>query len=341
MPNYVKFMNDILSKKRRLGEFETVALTEWCTTMLTNKLPPKLKDLGSFTIRCSIGNHYVGKALCDLGASINLMPMSVFRKPVIGKAKPTTVMLKIKDVLVRVDKFIFSANFIILECKADKEVPIILGRPFLATGRTLIDMQKGELTMWVNDQQITFNVFDAIKCADENEECHGIGFIDTIVEEELVQFCHNNYDNEVDPFELTEVGIIEELGELMETKKLENRSRRSFESFDLSDHSFKTHRPSIENPSTLELKPFPLHLKYAYLGDNNTLPIVISAELTFDQKAKLLEVLKISKKVLGWTIADINRIIVGEPSSMCTKKGGVIVVSNDNNELLPTRTITG
>ncbi|XP_016706823.1 uncharacterized protein [Gossypium hirsutum] len=77
-------------RKRRLREFETTALTKGCTTMLTNKLPPKLKDLGSFTIPCSIGNQYVGKALCNLGASINLMPLSMFKKLGIGEARPTT-----------------------------------------------------------------------------------------------------------------------------------------------------------------------------------------------------------------------------------------------------------
>ena len=79
MPSYIKFMKDILSKKRRFGEFETVALTEECSAILKNKLPPKLKDPGSFTIPCFIGSQYFGKALCDLGASINLMPMYIFK----------------------------------------------------------------------------------------------------------------------------------------------------------------------------------------------------------------------------------------------------------------------
>ncbi|KAA3487559.1 Aspartic peptidase [Gossypium australe] len=136
---------DILSKKHIIREFEIVALTEGCTTKLMRKLPPKLKDPGSFTILCSIGNHYVRKALCDLGASINLMPMFVFKKLGMGKARPTTVTLqlagrsyahpegKIEYVLVSVEKFIFLANFIILECEVDKEVPTIFGRHFLAT----------------------------------------------------------------------------------------------------------------------------------------------------------------------------------------------------------------
>ena len=104
-----------------------------------------MKDPRSFTNSYSIGNHYLGKALCDLGASTNLIPLSIFKKLGIGHMKPTVVTLQlvdqfltqperqIKDILVRVDKFIFLADFIILDCEADKEVPIILGQPFLAT----------------------------------------------------------------------------------------------------------------------------------------------------------------------------------------------------------------
>ncbi|XP_024028414.1 uncharacterized protein LOC112093694 [Morus notabilis] len=97
MPSYAKFMKDLMTKKHRLGEFKTVALTEECSAILQNKLPPKLKDPGSFTIPCSIGNQYFGRALCDLGASINLMPMSIFKKLGIGEARPTTVSLQLAD----------------------------------------------------------------------------------------------------------------------------------------------------------------------------------------------------------------------------------------------------
>ncbi|KAH9658917.1 hypothetical protein KPL70_023668 [Citrus sinensis] len=175
MSNYAKFLKDILTKKRRLGEFETVALTQECSRILQSEILKKMKDPGSFTIPCSIGTKYSSKTLCDLGASINLMHLSVFKQLGVGECKPTTMTLqltdrsyaypegKIEDVLVKVDKFIFPVDFIVLYFEADKEVPIILGRPFLATGKTLIDVQKGELTMRVNDQQVTFNVLDAMK----------------------------------------------------------------------------------------------------------------------------------------------------------------------------------
>ncbi|XP_062080370.1 uncharacterized protein LOC133785131 [Humulus lupulus] len=143
MPNYVKFMKDVLTRRRRLGKFETLALTKECSSFLQDKLPPKLKDLGSFTIPCTIGDTYCGMALCNLGASINLMPMSVLKQLGIGDVRPTTITLqladrslahldgKIEDVLVRVDKFIFPPNFIVLDYEANREVPIILKGHFL------------------------------------------------------------------------------------------------------------------------------------------------------------------------------------------------------------------
>ena len=97
MPSYVKFMKDILSQNRRLSDFETVNLTEECSAILQRKLPQKLKDPGSFTIPYTIGNAIFERALCDLGDSINLMPLSIFRHLRLGEAHPTTVTLQLAD----------------------------------------------------------------------------------------------------------------------------------------------------------------------------------------------------------------------------------------------------
>ncbi|XP_060969758.1 uncharacterized protein LOC133036986 [Cannabis sativa] len=274
MPTYVKFLKDILTKKRRLGEFETVALTEGCSAMLKSKIPPKLKDPGSFTIPISIGGRDVGRALCDLGASINLMPMSTFRKLGIGEARPTTVTLKladrsmahpegkIEDVLVQVDKFIFPVDFIILDYEADREVPIILGRPFLVTGRTLIDVQNGELTMRVNDQKVTFNVFNAMRFPDEIEECSRLSVIDSIVAESFHKKVWK--DKRV-------ISSLEDLEALSEDEETQvawvepmqpfPKFKRSFESLELKESNFNPPKPSIQEPPKLELKPLPSHLK--------------------------------------------------------------------------------
>ncbi|XP_062109424.1 uncharacterized protein LOC133820148 [Humulus lupulus] len=144
-----------------MEDYEIVALTEECSAIIQKKLPQKLRDLGSFTIHCTIGNFHWERALCDLGASINLMSLPVLRRLGLGEARPTTVTLQladhslthprgiIEDVLVKVDKFIFPADFIVLDMEEDEDVPIILGRPFLATGQALIDVQKGELRLRV------------------------------------------------------------------------------------------------------------------------------------------------------------------------------------------------
>uniref|UniRef100_A0A803PT22 Uncharacterized protein n=1 Tax=Cannabis sativa TaxID=3483 RepID=A0A803PT22_CANSA len=95
--NYMKFLKDILIKKRRLDEFEMVALIEGCNAMLKSKIPSKLKDLGSFTIPCFIGGTDVGRALCDMRASINLMSVSIFKQLGIGEARSTTVTLQLAD----------------------------------------------------------------------------------------------------------------------------------------------------------------------------------------------------------------------------------------------------
>ncbi|XP_027357158.1 uncharacterized protein LOC113866529 [Abrus precatorius] len=139
MPKYAKFLKEMLSNKKKLEEFETVRLNEECSAILLRKLPPKLKDLGSFTIPCTIGNSYFDKALCYLGASINLMSFFMFKRLGMRKPKPTSISLQlvdrsityprgiVEDVLVKVDKFMFPADFIVLDMEENDEVPIILG----------------------------------------------------------------------------------------------------------------------------------------------------------------------------------------------------------------------
>ncbi|XP_057803024.1 uncharacterized protein LOC131018317 [Salvia miltiorrhiza] len=182
MPSYAKFLKEVISNKRKMGENETVNLTEECSAVLQRKIPTKIKDPGSFTIPCDIGNDRFGKDLCDLGASINLMPLSIFNKLEIGTIKPTTIALQmadrsvsypkgiVEDVLVKVNNFIFPVDFIVLDMVEDKDVPLILGRTFLATGRALIDVAKGELTLRVNDESFTFSIHKALKYKDEEEE---------------------------------------------------------------------------------------------------------------------------------------------------------------------------
>ncbi|XP_061349066.1 uncharacterized protein LOC133294427 [Gastrolobium bilobum] len=197
MSNYAKFIKDLLSKKRKLKECETVALTEECSVIIQKKLPPKLKDPGSFSIPIAIGNIEVGKALCNLGASINLMPLSMCRALGIKELKSTTVSLQladrsirrpdgiIEDVLVKIDKFIFPAYFVVLNMEEDTEIPLLLGRPFLATARAMIDVEQGKLMLRVNEETVTIDVFESMKHPTDGGDCFMIDIIQETIDDAM------------------------------------------------------------------------------------------------------------------------------------------------------------
>ncbi|KAK4737470.1 hypothetical protein R3W88_001167 [Solanum pinnatisectum] len=154
MPGYAKFIKDLVTKKRA-DSFENDERLQHCSAIYTRSLMQKKEYPGAFTIPCTIGIIYFAKALCDLGANSNLMPLSIYKKSGLGAPKPTVMHLLmadrivkkpirvLQDVLVKVESFIFLADFVILDCEVDFEVPIILGRPFLATERALVDMKRG------------------------------------------------------------------------------------------------------------------------------------------------------------------------------------------------------
>ncbi|XP_009780053.1 uncharacterized protein LOC107809320 [Nicotiana tabacum] len=147
LPGYTKMMKDLMSQKFDFQDLSTVTLTRTCSAVVTRPMAQKLSDPGSFTIPCTIKSYAFAKALSDLGASINLMPLAIYTKLGIGRARPTSMLMQLADrtvkrltgilddVLVPVGKFVFLADFVILDCQVDEEIPIILGRPFLATGR--------------------------------------------------------------------------------------------------------------------------------------------------------------------------------------------------------------
>ena len=245
-------------------------------------------------------------ALCDLGASINLMPLSVFNSLGIGEVKPTTFTLlladktiaypkgKIEDILVQVDKFVFPADFIILDFEADKDIPILLGRPFLATGRTFIDVQKGELTMRVQDQQVTFNVLNSMIYPDDLEDCSTIDVIESMCYEEGVMEACKLEDEDVDDLAFLEEDVSPLLVASVEV--LENNNK-------------KTQTSSIISPLDLRLKQLPSHLKYVFLGEENKLPIIISSTLDLHQEKELL-----NKYMDG--LLDQRRVLMNRANTM-------------------------
>ncbi|XP_063942363.1 uncharacterized protein LOC135150149 [Daucus carota subsp. sativus] len=223
MPSYAKFMKGILSRKLKLEDLETVALTEECSALKPTNMSLQLADR-SITYPRGI----------------------------------------VEDVLVKVDKLIFPADFVILDFEEDKKIPIILGRPFLATGRTLIDVQKGELTMRVQDQMVTFNVFNAIKLPSDEEECFKVDMLEAAA--------HSEIDNRLKTDILERVlSGDSDFGDEEEEEHLQylnaspwrRRMDPPIESLGLSElkDSHEKLKPSIVEAPKLELKQLPEHLR--------------------------------------------------------------------------------
>ncbi|KAL4295954.1 hypothetical protein GQ457_12G013970 [Hibiscus cannabinus] len=309
MSNYAKFLKDMVIRKKHIEEFETATATKTCLALMHNKVPTKKTDPGSFTSECFIGHNYPTKALCDPGASINLMPKSLFQKLGIGKAKPTTVMLqladhsyvqpegKIEDILVQVDKFIFPADFLILDCETNTNAPIILGRLFLATGRVLFDFENEELIFKVNDQQFKKAILRPNNQAADIDDCW------TVQTPRNLTTSHSIYpDNK----EALDKVVDQTHPETCNWIQL--RAGKYFEPINYTTKTCKIEKPSTEQPPKLELKQLPEQLKYVYLGENETLPVIISFKLQATQEEKLIETLRQQKEALGWTIADIKGI---------------------------------
>ena len=187
MPHYAKFIKDILSKKRKLDEEGVVSLSATCSVVIHKNLLMKMQDLGSFTIHCTIGNYEFRRTSCDFGASINLIPLSVVKKLSLRKLTPTTMTLQmadrsmaqlegiLEDVLIKVGKFIFPMDFVVIDIKEDKQIPLLQGRPFLAIGAALIDVKKGELTLIVGEEKAHFNMNQSLKQLDfDNVKCKNV-----------------------------------------------------------------------------------------------------------------------------------------------------------------------
>ncbi|GKB22628.1 reverse transcriptase domain-containing protein [Tanacetum coccineum] len=166
MPKYAKFPKGLLSNKTRLEEACTVTMNERCSIIFLNKLPSKEKDPGSFTIPCDIGHLHINNALADLGASISLMPYTMYKKLGLREPKPTRMSLELADrsiqylqgiaenVLIKIDKFIFLIDFVILDMQEDFKIPIILGRPFLETAQAMIDVFNKKITLRVGNEEV-------------------------------------------------------------------------------------------------------------------------------------------------------------------------------------------
>ncbi|XP_076923844.1 uncharacterized protein LOC143586115 [Bidens hawaiensis] len=276
MPKYVKFLKDLLKRKDRLGEVSSIPLMGDCSAVVLNRIPEKLSDPGVFTIPVLFGSDAMSHALADLGASINLMPYSLYEKLELGELTPNRMSLSLADRSVKYPRGIIENSLV----KVDK-------------------------------------------CDDLGED----------------ESCEND-------------SSCDELAEISGLPKM----------IEVNEISCEREAGSEEKPAPLELKVLPLHLEYAYLDEGSNMPVIVSSKLTEEHKSKLIDVLKLHKGAVAWRLSDIqgispayctHRILMEDeykpisdspwvsPNQVVPKKGGMTVVMNEKNELIPSRTVTG
>ncbi|XP_019237938.1 PREDICTED: uncharacterized protein LOC109218070 [Nicotiana attenuata] len=191
MPGFAKYLKDLITKKRTTKN-EVVNVTHQVSSIIATTTFQKKEDPGAFTIPCTIGARDFAKALCDNGASINLMPLAIYKQAGLGMPRPKSMRLQmadrsikrpvgiVDDVLVKVGEFLLPADFVILDYAVDKEIPIILGRLFLATGRELMDSERNEIKFRVNDEEFTFQARKGMKLPHEYESISMINVVDEV-----------------------------------------------------------------------------------------------------------------------------------------------------------------
>ncbi|GJU24222.1 reverse transcriptase domain-containing protein [Tanacetum coccineum] len=463
MPKFAPMFKKMLNNKDKLIELTKTPLNENCSAVVLKKLPEKLGDPGRFLIPCDFSEFDSYLALIDLGASINLMPLSIWKKLQLSGLTETKMVLESADrtiskptgiaenVFVKVGKFYFPADFVVLDFIADPRVPLILGRPFLRTAHALIDVYEGEITLRNDDQSLTLKCGDAPSISYNNlESLKKVDLIDVTCEiysQEVLGFsdsiAYNNpspyYDPIVStssptltPFDESDFLLFEEAdafiaiddepvspvfnatyydpeGDILILEALLNNDplphpnqedyspgiQKDLKVVEPQKSSLEyatSYEPKVEIPE-VELKELPPHLEYAFLEENNKLPVIISKDLSLEEKTSLINVLKNQKQAIAWKLSDIrgidpefcsHKILLEDdyepsvqhqrrvnpkihdvikkeveklldagliypisdspwvsPVHCVPKKGGMTVVTNEENELVPTRLVTG
>uniref|UniRef100_A0A2N9I131 RNA-directed DNA polymerase n=1 Tax=Fagus sylvatica TaxID=28930 RepID=A0A2N9I131_FAGSY len=220
----------------------------------------------------------------------------------------------VEDVLVQIDKFYYPVDFLILETEsvvhANSKIPIILGRPFLATANALINCRNGLMKLSFGHMTLEVNIFNIGKQIFEDEDCEVVNWIDAVVQEQFTKTYHSDpLDSCLLNFSDGDSSIgsnIANVCSLLDSQVMElNCWKPRFEELPKSEN--KALPSSVAIPK-LELKQLPSGLKYAFLESGDTFPVVISSILNMDQEGKLVELLRKHKTAIGWTIADIKGI---------------------------------
>ncbi|CAA7020044.1 unnamed protein product [Microthlaspi erraticum] len=358
-------------------------------SQLSNRMPEKLNDPGSFVLSCKIGSTHFHRALCDLGSSVNLMPYSVAKLLGITDFKPTKISLVfadrsvrrpvgvIMDVPIMVGDCYIPADFVVLELEHQPKDPLILGRPFLATAGAIIDVKNGKIDLHLGDIVMNFEVNKSMEKPTVDGQAFWIGELAETREEVLDELLL------IDPLELA----------LTKAENEEEEEPDIDKSQEVSQTKVKFDPWCPLRAPKAELKQLPVGLRYEYLGPNETYPVIVNAALTKEETALLVRELRKHRKALGYSLDDLtgispelctHRIILEDESSssiehqrrlnpnlkevvkkeimkllkagviypisdsawvspvhVVPKKGGITVIKNEHDELIPTRTITG
>nr|GEV73993.1 hypothetical protein [Tanacetum cinerariifolium] len=347
-------------------------MSEHCSAVILNKLPKKLGDPEKFLIPCDFPGMDECIALADLGASINLMPLSVWKELALLELTPTCMTLELidrsvskpigiaKDVSVKVGMFHFPADFVVVDFEPDPRVPLILGSP-TPFDDPIVSATSPTLILFGDSDFLIFEEANAFLGLEDDPD-----------------------SRELDPSYYDLEGDIQMLEAI-----LNSDPAPSLTNHELSVHSFtnelkaceaKTIKSFVDEPPEVELKDLPPHLEYTFLEDDNQLPVIISTELGDEEKAALIKVLKSHKRAIAWKLSDIqginsefctHKILIEEdyklavqhqrrvnpkihnvikkeveklldvsPVHCVPKKGGFTVVKNEENELIPTRLVT-
>ncbi|RVW72205.1 Transposon Ty3-I Gag-Pol polyprotein [Vitis vinifera] len=286
VPTYAKFLKDLCTVKRGLQVTKNAFLTEQVSAIIQSKSSVKYKDPGCPTISVNIGGTHVEKALLDLGASVNLLPYSVYKQLGLGGLKPTTMTLSlanrsvkiprgvIEDVLVQVDKFYYPVDFV----------------------EWVMQLTFGNMTLELN----IFHLCKRHLHPEEEEGFEEVCLINTLVEEH----CDKNLEESLnESLEVLEDGFPEP-SDVLDIMSPWRRREEILPLFNQED----SQGVAVDDPPKLILKPLPVDLKYAYLEDDEKCPVVVSSTLTSDQEDSLLGVLRKCKKAIGWQISDLKGI---------------------------------
>ncbi|GKC83551.1 reverse transcriptase domain-containing protein, partial [Tanacetum coccineum] len=301
------------------------------------------------------------------------MSLSIWKKLSLPELTPTRMILELadrsttspsgiaEDVFVKVGKFHFLADFVVVDYVVDPQVPLILGRPFLRMARALIDVYGEELTLRVDDEAITFKVGQTSRYSYNNaKSVNRIDVVDVSCEEyaQEIEAC---LTNDSIPSGIDDADFDPEGDLLLLEKLLNNDSSSPLPPKELHFEEIKMIKSSIDDPPELELKDLPSHLEYAFLEGTDKLPVIISKELKDGEKAALLKILMednfkpavqhqrrvnpkihevIKKEVIKLLDAGLIYPISDNPwvspVHCVPKKDGMTVIKNEDNELIPT-----